>query len=323
MAFKMAKPVDDYDPAWIEWNKQNPKALKAVGADVTGEDGNEGGEESDDTADNNDNSGDTDADNKNKTVDELLAEIEALKQANAGLEDEKAKAVKDAMKKKERARKAEEERGETAKTLEGLSTQLTELFGDEVTLEDLQERIAEKKKNEEELLRKSGEFDELKKRLVSEHKKQVDTLNGKYGADVKALQGKLEAAEANIRKLLVSNSFGASKYISEELTLTPSKAEKLYGEHFKVEDTDNGPVMMAYMGDQPLVDGDGKPKSFDEAMREIIDADDDKELLIRGRAKPGSGSGNENKGNIDASANKTRPSGLEAIRAGLKATSGS
>ena len=43
------------------------------------------------------------------------------------------------------------------------------------------------------------------------------------------------------------------------------------------------------MGREPLVTSSGEPLSFDEAMKRIIEADPDRERLLRSKSKAGSG----------------------------------
>ena len=51
MTKAMMKPINPYDPAWIEYNLQNPHELKAVGADVSpGADGDNGNAGADDAS---------------------------------------------------------------------------------------------------------------------------------------------------------------------------------------------------------------------------------------------------------------------------------
>lgn len=310
------RPTDDYDvTGWQAFYAAHPELKRSVGS--AGDDNGEGGEGTSSDGNAGDEAGDANKDkSKNKTAEETLAELEALKEANAALKDEKAQLLKETMSKKEGNKKAKADKEAAEAKVTELQAQLNELFGDEVDLDGLQEKIKEKKAAEEEALKKAGDFDKLKERIVAENQAKIDKINGEHGAKVKELTSELEAANAEIRRLLVSNSFANSQFLNEELTLTPSKAEKLYGDHFKVEKGEDGRMSVrAYEGETPLADDKGNFLSFEDAFKSIIDADPDKNLLMRSKAKDGAGSGTDNKaeGKID----KTQPRGVSAIAAGL------
>ncbi len=305
----IAMPSDPYDPAWVEFNKQNPRMPKAVGADVAPENAGEGeGAGQGETPETGDGG-------EAGNVEGKLKELEAALQAER---DEKAKLLKDTMKHKGSRREAEEAAAKAREQAELLQSQLSELLGDEeITLETLQEKVAAKKAAEEEALRKAGDFEALAARIKSEHKKELDKVNGSYGAEVKKLREANESAEAEIRRLLVSNQFAASTFLKDELLLTPAKAEKLFGDHFRVEERDGRRVVVGYLGKEPLVDGDGQPYGFEDAFKAIIDADPERETLLRPKARTGAGSGTENTGGKPLP--KERPRGIQAITAGLAA----
>ncbi|WP_052704250.1 DUF6651 domain-containing protein [Halomonas sp. S2151] len=206
-------------------------------------------------------------------------------------------------------------------------TQLKELegrlnaFGD-VTPERVQELIeaesarqAEQAEREKQDLEKRGEFDRLREMMVSEHEKVLSTKD----------QELQELREANAQLLgrlddmTVGSSFSNSPFISEELLLTPSKARVVYGNHFEVKD---GQVV-GY--DKPagakdrtvLVDGRGEPLGFEDAIRKLVEADPERDSLIRAKAKPGAGSNKPEGGSPQTSI----PSGVGRIAAGLSSLS--
>lgn len=254
---------------------------------------------------------------KGKTAEELAALVTDLQSKLKGEQDQKAELLKETMKKKAAKEAAEQSATENATKLETVMGQLTELFGADVGLDKLAEAIKSKKTAEDEALRKAGDFDGLKARLIDEHKKQVQSLEGKSSQEIGTLKKELDSASAEIRRLLVSNSFASSTFIKDELNLTPGKAERLFGENFKVVATDGKRSVAAFLGDKPLTDAEGKAKSFDEALREIIDADEEKETLFKPKAARGAGSGNDNQGARGAPKEPLR--GVAAITAGLSA----
>ena len=276
------------------------------GSDEGAGDENTGSSEEDTGASGNPGEGET------RSVDELLAEIQSLR-------DEKANLVKDVMKKKTSAKTAAQEAKDAKGQLDAINSQLSELFGDEVTLEDLQSRIAERKAAEVEQLRRNGEFDTLRDRMTSEHQRELDALKADLTAKLEEANTALTSANSEIHRLLVTNSFAGSRFINDELTLTPGMAEKVFGEHFKVEVADDGRRTLASynMAGQPIVDAKGHAKSFDDALREIIAGSSDADRLFRNKANPGAGSSTEDSGSKEPP--KAAPRGVAAISAGLNA----
>lgn len=134
-----------------------------------------------------------------------------------------------------------------------------------------------------------GDFESVKTAMIEEHGKATKTLQNQIDDLTKQLTGRDEL----INELTVGNDFGASTFIRESLTLTPAKARRLYGTHFEVKDGKtvayDAPLGAAKRN--PLVDAAGNPLVFDEAFKRIIDADPDKETLLKAKVNPGSGSG--------------------------------
>lgn len=300
----VSKPNDPYDvAAWDKFYAAHPGIHRSVGA--AGDDNGEGGEgegagnggENNEGAGGNAGEG---GEGKAPTAEELLATIKKL-------EDEKASLLKDTMKNKGAKKTVEAELGT-------VKDKLKELFGD-TPLEDVKALVENQRKAEEENLRKSGEFDKLTARMAEEHTKTLAKVNGEHGAKVKELTGQLDAANAEIRRLLVTNSFAGSSYLAEELTLTPAKAEKLYGDHFKVEEHDGRRQVVAYVDGKPLANAEGKFIGFEEAFKEIVSLDPEKDVIIKSKAKPGAGSGVDNKGDVGLPSKPLR--GVAAIQAGL------
>jgi hypothetical protein len=334
---RISKPTNDYDTqAWAIWYDQNPGIRRSVGAEgdeegveaeakakaeaeaaeVKAAEEAEAQKVADEKAAKEKAESEAGKDLTSKSAEDLIGIIRDLQKGAKSLEDEKAELLKDVMKKKDKLKATSTEKEGVEGTLNELQTQITELFGEEVSLEDLAEKIAEKRAAEDAALAKSGDFEKLKDRITSEHKKELEKINGKHGAAVKELADKLTGAESEIRRLLVSNNFAASTFLKDKLALTPAKAEKLYGDAFKVEDKDGKRVVVAYMGDEPLADGNGNPLGFEAAFEEIINRDPEKEVIFKPTARKGAGSGTDNT-TEPGGMKKERPRGMAAISKGL------
>lgn len=216
---------------------------------------------------------------------------------------EKAKLLREVMDKKNKLKDAEKKAADAAAALaayEGIDpAKVKEL----VKKEQEAERAAAEAK---------GDFDRVKQMMAEEHSKATKSLEER----IAALEADLGQKDDVIKALTVGNDFSSSAFIKESLTLTPTKARQLYGAHFEVVDGRT----VAYdkpagkTGRTMMVDASGNPLAFDEAFKRIIDADPDKETLLKAKVNPGSGS---NSAQVKPSEKKTiTPSfGVDRIRA--------
>lgn len=155
-------------------------------------------------------------------------------------------------------------------------------------LSEKAEAEAAKQKAEEDRLKAAGDFEALKKRMADQHQKELVAAQDQ----VKAAQTQAQALQRQIHELTIGAAFSASAFLRDETLLPPAKARRAYEDYFEV--TENGQVQ-AYdrpAGEKdraPLVDSRGRPLPFDEAMKQIIEADPDRDHLLKSKAKTGSG----------------------------------
>lgn len=191
--------------------------------------------------------------------------------------EEKAELLREVMDKKSKLKEAQAEAKEAREKLA--------LFGD-VDPEKVKKLLQAEADAEKASLEAKGEFDRVKEMMASEHSNQMSAKEEELQAlrDEDARKAKL------IDDLTVGSAFGNSRYISEDLILSPNKARQLYGDRFGVQDGQT----VAY--DKPrnekdrivMVDANGAPLSFDAAMKKIVDADPDKDTIIKTKMSPGS-----------------------------------
>lgn len=161
----------------------------------------------------------------------------------------------------------------------------------------------------------AGEFTKVKEQMNDAKKVELDKKDVIIADLNKALAGK----DTEINDLSIGNTFSASKFIAEKLTLPAGKARALFGAHFE---RDEGGNVVGYNlpvgadGRAPLVDGSGVNLAFDKAFEKIIGADPDSKSLLRSKVKPGAGSGTDPLGGPDGDPPKVAP-GAPRIAAGL------
>lgn len=197
------------------------------------------------------------------------------------LSDNEAQLLKDMMKHKETAKSEKAAR-------EALEAKLKEFDGiDPVAIREL---LAKQKADADAELERKGQWDALKQNMIKAHGDD----KAKLEAEIAALKGTVAERESTIDELTIGSQFSNSKFLKEETTLaSATKARALYGNHFELVDG----VLTAFDKPKgakeraPLVDASGNALDFDVAMRKIIEADPDKDALLRTAAKPGAGSG--------------------------------
>lgn len=236
------------------------------------------------------------------------AEEEAARKAAEGKQgpsDAEARLIKENMAKKEQLRKAQEEIAALKKSVEGLD------------LEEVRKLVADRKTAEEKALEAKGDYERLKQRMAEEHGKEITSLK----AQLEALQGEKSKLASTINDLTVGTQFGQSKFIGEELTLTPAKARVIYGDYFEVED---GKIVgydkpRGAAGRTALVDQYGAAVAFDAALRKIVEADPEKDHLLKSKVKPGAGSDSKKaSGDVQKEASGDSMSKIAAGLKGLK-----
>lgn len=200
--------------------------------------------------------------------------------------DREAELLREVMEKKDKIRSLSE-------TVESLKTQLSKYDG--INVDEVKALLQERQERERAELEKRGEFDRVKQQMIEEHKTQLTKLQQQMEGKVQELSAQLESANSMIRELTIGRAFSESSFVRDTLTLTPSKARVVYGSHFEVQD---GKVV-AYdkpAGEQNrtvLVDAQGEPLPFDQAIEKIVRADPDHDHLVRSTVKPGSNSRND------------------------------
>jgi len=216
------------------------------------------------------------ADAAKAAADEAAAAAAAAKDKDEKLTDKEAALLKDVMKQKEARRKAEADLADLNKKFDGIDP------------EAARAAAAAVKTREEEDLRKAGDFDRLKERMATEHARETEALKTAN----KKMADDLAANKSVVERLTLGAEFATSTFIKDELTLTPNKAKVIYGPYFEIEGTE----VVGYdkpVGDQgrtKLVDASGTPFKFEEALKRLVEADPDRDQIVKSKAKPGASS---------------------------------
>ncbi|MFT4064281.1 DUF6651 domain-containing protein [Paraburkholderia sp.] len=241
---------------------------------------------------------------------EAAAEEERKKAAGGGEKkptDEEAKLLKEVMQKKAKL-------DEATTALAAAQEQLKKFDG--IDPEAVRALLKEKSDAETAALEAKGEWNRLKERMAEEHGKETKSLKDQ----IAELQKQVGQRDGTINELTVGAQFNTSQFIGSELALTPAKTRVIYGDHF---DLVEGKVV-GY--DKPkgsanrtmIVNSSGVPVSFDEALRKIVEADPEKDHLLKSKVKPGAGSASQAQARAGAQKEGVSEAGVSRIAAGLK-----
>lgn len=236
------------------------------------------------------------------------AEEEAARKAagdgKTGPSDEEARLLKEVMDKKNKLKAAEDR-------AKGLEEKLKQFEG--IDVDSVKNMLAEKEAKKTKKLEEQGQWEALKKQIVEAHTAEKTALEGKVGET----QGVVAKLQAQIAELTVGNSFASSQFIKEEMTMPVNKARALYAAHFEFQDGQVVAYDKASGADRAvLVDAKGDPLGFEAAIKKIIEADPDRDSLIKSKVKTGAGSNTSKKA---ASPEQTfdQPTGKDRIAAAL------
>lgn len=220
------------------------------------------------------------------------------------MSDKEADLLKDLMKQKTKNKESEV-------AILAMKAELSKFDG--INLEEIKALLDSKKDSENKKLEDQGQWDLLKKQMAEENSKLVKVHSDK----TVELQTLADFQQQTINKLTLGHSFNTSNFIANDLTLSSDKTRIIYGSHFELD----GDKIVAY--DKPkgsqdrvqLVDASGDSLGFEESLRKIIDADPDKDRLIRVKSKTGSNSSTT--GNKVDLTNKTELKGMDRISKAL------
>lgn len=216
-----------------------------------------------------------DGDKKDKQGEEVKKEETSNAELNAlveTLKQEKANLLKEVMAKKAKLQEYEGINAEEAKKL----------------LEEKKKAEEAQKKAEMEQAEKENNWEAVKKQMNEQHEAQKNELQ----KQIDSLREQIAQNQKEKETLLINNKFEESRFIRENLVLSPNKTRALYGSYFDVE----GNELVAYNAPKGsanrarLVDVNGNNLTFDKAIEKIVNLDPDKNTLLKSKVHVGSGS---------------------------------
>lgn len=248
---------------------------------------------------------------------ERLAKEEADKKKTKPT-DEEARLLKESMDRKAKLDALAKEKEVADKALEAANARLKDFEG--LNPAEIRKLVDAAKKAEEDKLKLAGDWDAMKKQMNDAHAAELAKKDEAHATEKTQLLDANASLHQNIANLAVGGAFGNSPYVRDELILTPAKARVIYGPHFEHKD---GKVVafdkpIGVTGRTMFVDGKGEPLGFEDALKKIVDADPDRDDVLRSKLKAGAGSGTKPTPGAKPGEHQEL-SGKEKIAAGLKA----
>lgn len=139
-------------------------------------------------------------------------------------------------------------------------------------------------KADEDQKRKAGEFDTLKNQLVEKHTKEIQERDSKLTTLSQRFQNTLIRAEFGSAPELFGAHDKATTIFDVDMGID------VLGKYVHVEDTEDGHrIVVKNTKGQVLVGKDGDPLPFAKAMVELIESLPNRDRILRGSGKTGSG----------------------------------
>lgn len=136
----------------------------------------------------------------------------------------------------------------------------------------------------------AGKVEEIKAAAIDATKKGYEGQIAAFREKETSLNNQVGSLTSSYHSEMLGNRFATSKFISEKMSVPAVMAQKIFGEHFKVED---GKVI-AYDAKGTKLYSQAHPgeiPEFEEAVALIVNAYPYKDTVLKGRGNSGGGGG--------------------------------
>lgn len=155
----------------------------------------------------------------------------------------------------------------------------------------------------------AGKVEEIKEEAVKAYKEQLTAAQKAHADEIKLLSAERDTIRDQFHSEAIGTRFASSKFISEKAIIPGPAMQKLFGDHFKVED--GKPV--AYGTDGNKIYSRSKPgelADFEEAIETLVASYPYRDNILKGT---GSGSGSQGAGNTSGADKKITRSQFDAM----------
>lgn len=142
----------------------------------------------------------------------------------------------------------------------------------------------------------AGKVEEIKAAAQKAAQEQLAAANKAHATEVQKLQQQLADLTNTLHSELIGGSFNRSKFISEKAAIPADLVQAAFGKHFKIED---GKVIGYDNAGNKIFSRSrpGEVADFEEALELIVDQYPNKDQILKGEVKGGSGAGGSGNSN--------------------------
>lgn len=143
-------------------------------------------------------------------------------------------------------------------------------------------------------LKTAKEIDKMKKQLAEDLTKNFTKKENEYKKSLEEITKNNQELTSKIYQLMVNDKFNSSKYVSDKMNRSPRETRKLFGNNFKVEKTETGDLrVFGYINGEKInsIEKPGEYAGFEESLKIMVEKDPDKDSMLKGSGKGGTGGG--------------------------------
>src|SRR5690606_16118120 len=149
----------------------------------------------------------------------------------------------------------------------------------------------------------AGKVEEIKQAAQKAAQEQLAAANKTHATEVQKLQQQIADLTGTLHSELIGGSFTRSKFISEKAAIPADLVQAAFGKNFKIED---GKVVGYDSAGNKIFSRSrpGEVADFEEALELIVDQYPNKDQILKGEVKGGSGAGGSGNPNNSKQAGK-------------------
>lgn len=142
----------------------------------------------------------------------------------------------------------------------------------------------------------AGKVEEIKAAAQKAAKEQLEAMSKTHAIELQKVKDENAKLQTTLNNELIGGSFNRSKYISEKAAIPADLVQARFGSQFKIED---GKVIGYDSAGNKIFSRSrpGEVADFEEALELIVDQYPNKDQILKGEVKGGSGAGGSGNSN--------------------------
>lgn len=134
----------------------------------------------------------------------------------------------------------------------------------------------------------AGKVEEIKAAAKRAAEEQVAATNKSHAEELARVQREYDALRGEYHDEKIGGAFKGSTFVKEKTLLPPSHAQKIFGDHFKIEECN----LVAYDRRGNKVFSRSRPgeiAEFEEAIELLVEGDPERDHILKGNTNGGGG----------------------------------